>query len=129
MTTTSNMPSGWSRRSILKGGAALGAAGLALPFAGQQHAFLIFLDEVPCIGNRRTRDDAVGAGCQCVHDRRRGSQDIGDDGDAAHELSGELWEQMDGDGAHSGSHRNAAATSGQEILRNSLDFRSSSVLL
>lgn len=38
MTTTSNMPSGWSRRSILKGGAALGAAGLALPFAGKAFA-------------------------------------------------------------------------------------------
>ncbi|MDF2980445.1 MAG: sugar transporter substrate-binding protein [Devosia sp.] len=38
MTNTSNMPSGWSRRSILKGGAALGAAGLALPFAGKAFA-------------------------------------------------------------------------------------------
>ena len=38
MTNTSNMPSGWSRRSILKGGAALGAAGLTLPFAGKAFA-------------------------------------------------------------------------------------------
>jgi len=38
MTTTSNMPSGWSRRSILKGGAALGAAGLTMPFMGKAFA-------------------------------------------------------------------------------------------
>ena len=35
MSLKTNLPAGWSRRSILKGGAALGAAGFAgLPFIG-----------------------------------------------------------------------------------------------
>jgi multiple sugar transport system substrate-binding protein len=38
MTNTSNKPSGWSRRSILKGGTALAAAGLTMPMLGKAFA-------------------------------------------------------------------------------------------